>query len=82
MSETFYPGWRVWLDGREEVLAPTDLAFRGLRVTAGVHHVEMRFQPRSLVLGVAITLATLVALVIAGGCAPRKDGRRRLRLLK
>lgn len=44
-SETHYPGWRAYVDGREQQILYTDLAFRGVAIPAGNHRVEMRFQP-------------------------------------
>lgn len=44
-SETHYPGWRAWIDGRPQPIYYTDVAFRGLFVPAGKHSVTMRFQP-------------------------------------
>ncbi|MCS7315992.1 MAG: YfhO family protein [Bryobacterales bacterium] len=44
-SETWYPGWRAWVDGREVQLYLTNAAFRGLFVPAGRHRIRMRFEP-------------------------------------
>lgn len=44
-SEADYPGWRAWIDRREQPIFTTDIAFRGLPVPAGRHRIEMRFAP-------------------------------------
>ena len=44
-SETHYPGWRAWVDGKPQPVYYTDVAFRGLAVPAGHHTVTMRFAP-------------------------------------
>jgi hypothetical protein len=62
-SETFYPGWRAWVDGREASLRMTNAAFRGLEVDAGHHRVEMRFRPTILYKGAAVSLASLLVAV-------------------
>jgi len=47
-SETHYPGWRAWVDGVERPLEYTNVAFRGMTVPAGRHHILWRFQPELL----------------------------------
>lgn len=64
LSESFYPGWRAWVDGGAVETIRTDIAFRGLVVPAGSHRVAMRFQPAILPVSLAISLAT--ALLLGG----------------
>jgi hypothetical protein len=64
-SETAYPGWHAWVDGRERAPVMTDAAFRGLPVPAGKHLVKMRFDPEILWRSAWLTLAASVALVLA-----------------
>jgi len=60
-SETFYPGWHAWVDGREVKLHMTNAAFRGLEVEAGHHRVAMSFRPKILYQGAAVSFAALLA---------------------
>jgi hypothetical protein len=62
-SETYYPGWRAQVDGRDELLYLTNVAFRGLPVPAGHHRITMRFDPP--ILGWS-ALVSLVGLVLLG----------------
>lgn len=66
-SETHYPGWRAWIDGRPAALWLTNAAFRGLFVPAGLHRIEMRFQPSLIWYGLALTLIALGLLATALG---------------
>ena len=43
-SETHYPGWRAYVDGRPQPIYYTNVAFRGFPVPAGKHQVIMRFE--------------------------------------
>jgi hypothetical protein len=43
-SETEYPGWRAYIDGRPQPIYYTNVAFRGFPVPAGRHQVVMRFE--------------------------------------
>src|SRR5262249_38011060 len=69
-SEAYFPGWRAWIDGRPADLVLTNAAFRGVPIPAGRHHIRMRFSPRVLSYGAALSAATIAALVI--GCFLRR----------
>ena len=61
-SETEYPGWRAWVDGREAPIHRVDLGLRGVVVPDGAHRVRMEFRPAILWIGLAVTLAAALAL--------------------
>ena len=61
LLDSFYPGWRANVDGREAAISQANFAFRAVPVPAGDHSVEFRFAPRTFYIGLAITLATLTA---------------------
>jgi len=56
-SETYYPGWRAFVDSQERPITLTNGAFRGLSVPSGHHRITMRFQPVIFWYGVAIGAA-------------------------
>ena len=74
-SEAYYPGWRAYVDDREQPLYITNVAFRGLPVPAGRHRIRMRFEPRVLWYGVCISFVALLALLRAAGSAIMKIPR-------
>ena len=43
-SETHYPGWRAYVDGRPQPIYYTNVAFRGFPVPSGKHQILMRFE--------------------------------------
>ena len=45
-SEANYPGWKAWVDAGSVPVYYTNVAFRGIAIPAGTHHVTMRFAPR------------------------------------
>lgn len=59
-SETYYPGWRAFIDGRDARIERANLAFRGLAIPAGDHRVVMRYEPTRLRQGAAVTLGALL----------------------
>jgi len=80
LSDTFYPGWIVLVDGQERPVLRTYTALRGVQINAGHHTVEFIFRPtiyfllRNLAFSVgAILLATLgISLMMRGASRVRQ----------
>lgn len=64
LADSYYPGWRVYVDGKEEKIFRANLFFRGVKLAAGGHRVEFRYEPWSFRSGLIISLATLFALTL------------------
>lgn len=62
LSDTWYPGWEVALDGARVPMYRADFLFRALYVPPGRHHVEFRYRPRLQIAGALISIAAWVAL--------------------
>ncbi len=62
VSEVYYPGWQVTIDGTPASLLQVDHVLRGVPVAAGEHLVVMQYQPGTWRAGAAISLASLAAL--------------------
>jgi hypothetical protein len=77
LSDTYYPGWRAFVDGQEVPLVRGDLLFRVVPVDPGEHAVELRFEPASVRWGLLISglalLCALGVLIVAGRA--RSPGR-------
>ncbi len=66
-TESFHPGWQAVADGREQPVVPVNGDFLGSVVPAGVHQVELRFRPRSLLAGKCASACGLGLLVCIFG---------------
>jgi hypothetical protein len=64
LSETWYPGWKVYVDGVEKPLLRANYTFRAVKVEAGSHTVRFAFQPRSWTLGLFLAAATLAIIAL------------------
>ncbi|NKB67451.1 MAG: YfhO family protein [Candidatus Latescibacteria bacterium] len=60
LSDTYYPGWQVFADGRELPLLRANHVFRGVVLPEGTKQVVFGYQPASFSWGLGITVATLV----------------------
>ena len=78
LSETHYPGWRLYDNGTRKQIKRTNHAFRGAPVMAGRRELRFVYAPRSLKLGALFTLAGL-AVVCAVSVARLSSGAARQR---
>jgi len=65
LTDSFYPGWRAWVDGEPVSIRRADEAFRGVLVPPGTHTVEFRYEPASFRVGLFLSLLALGALTAA-----------------
>lgn len=70
VSQMWYPGWQVWLDGvRQAGPLRVDYTFQGLLLPEGAHRVELRFSPPLWHLGWGLVGLAILALVCLMGLA-------------
>jgi hypothetical protein len=67
LSDQWYPGWQVTVDGVAVPLLRTDYVLRGVFVPAGTHQVTFRFRSLRLYFGLGLAGITLVLGVGAVG---------------
>lgn len=63
ISSAAWPGWRAKLDGNRVTTRYANLAFIGVFVPAGDHKIELKYRPRSFVVGAAVSLIAIVAVI-------------------
>ncbi len=75
LSDTFYPGWQATLDGASVEIHVANDAFRAVKFPAGAHTIEFRYQPRSVLIGLVVSLASLVVITVGLIVARRRGAR-------
>lgn len=68
LSENYFPGWRVYVDGQSAELLRVNYNLRGVSLSPGEHTVSFVYRPVSVLVGLVVSLLTLIVLLLA----PRK----------
>jgi len=63
LHDFYHRGWNAYVDGQRTPVLIADALFRAVPLEPGAHVVELRFEPLSHVVGAALSLASLLALV-------------------
>ncbi len=64
VSDVYFPGWRVFIDGDEGDLLRADYAFRAVRLGPGMHNVRMTYLPVYFRIGVIFSGAGIALLAV------------------
>ena len=62
-SDTYYPGWRAYVDGDEVPVFTANLIQRAIAITEGRHVVKWEYVPVSFYLGLLVSIIMGVVLV-------------------
>ena len=75
LTDSFYPGWKATVDGRDAKIHRVDYLIRGVQLPAGTHTVRFRYEPESWRVGWITSALALV--IILGAVAVGLLRRRR-----
>ena len=79
LSDTYYPGWKVFVDGRRDRIYQANFCFRAVYLAPGVHAVRFIFDPFTFKFGAIVSLATLAAIA---AYFIRAAGKRKAKAVK
>jgi hypothetical protein len=79
LTDTWYPGWQVTVDGEPAALLRANHAFRAVQLQRGQHSVEMTYRPPSVLLGQWTSLVCLGAVTIGLLCTFWREKTDRIR---
>ncbi len=57
LSDTYFPGWKVLIDGNREKILRANYNFRAVPIKAGLHDVEFIYDPFSFKAGIILTFS-------------------------
>lgn len=60
LSDTYYPGWKAYVDDQATRIYKANYAFRGVVVPKGNHEVIFRYEPDSSSIGIKISVISLL----------------------
>jgi uncharacterized membrane protein YfhO len=78
LGDTYYPGWKAFVNGKESRIYRVNHAMRGVVVAGGRQSVEFRYEPASFLIGAVISSVSVVALVGLLICFKPRSGYYRV----
>ncbi|MCX6356695.1 MAG: hypothetical protein NT045_02280 [Candidatus Aureabacteria bacterium] len=77
LSDTYYPGWKAYVDGTERPILRGNYAFRAVYCNEGRHTVNFRYEPLSFARGVRVSIVSLslVGVYFIAMCCRRPTRR-------
>jgi hypothetical protein len=63
ISDTYFPGWKVFVNGKERKIYRADYNFRAIPLQAGEYEVRFIYDPKAFKLGILISFLTLLGIV-------------------
>ncbi|NIR57795.1 MAG: YfhO family protein [Nitrospinaceae bacterium] len=72
LMDTYFPGWTVKVDGKEEKIWQVNHFYRGVKLGPGSHTLEFDYFPEGFKTGLIISAVSLFILLAFPLCTPRK----------
>ncbi len=75
ISNSFYPGWKAYVDGAQTHIYNADYIFQAVKLEKGTHEIRLIYEPDSVKKGTVITVISLIlyfALLITGIISRKK----------
>jgi Bacterial membrane protein YfhO len=77
LADTYYPGWRVQVDGTPTPLYRANISVRGIPIAKGRHEVRFTYDAPGFVRGLQVTLLAIAALLVWAAVAAYLGSRVR-----
>jgi len=76
LSDTYYPGWKAFVNGKEVKIYRADYNFRAIPLEAGEHEIKFIYDPVSFKIGAGVSLLAGMGMVVYFLIQYRKGQRR------
>lgn len=64
LADSFYPGWKAFVDGEETEILRSDFTFRAINLPRGKHLVEFNYFPKYFILGVFLASLSFILMLL------------------
>ncbi|MBI4004971.1 YfhO family protein, partial [Candidatus Roizmanbacteria bacterium] len=64
LSDSYYPDWQAYVDGKKVEVIRTNVALRGVFLDEGEHNIEFIYRPSKLYYGALTSVVTFISLLI------------------
>jgi len=64
-SDTYYPGWKAYIDGQQVKIYKTNGIVKGIFIPAGKHIVEFDYLPNNFWIYFSVSMATFISIIIS-----------------
>jgi uncharacterized membrane protein YfhO len=64
VTDPWFPGWRATVDGKPAEILEVDGGVRGIVLDKGLHQIDMKYRPWSVLLGALMTLFAGAVVVL------------------
>jgi len=72
LNESFFPGWKVLVNGTEEKIYRANYTFQAVPLKAGSQRVEFVYAPLTFKIGAGITLLGIIGCILVGWMGRRR----------
>jgi uncharacterized membrane protein YfhO len=62
LTDMYYPGWKVYVDGQEKSIFKANYLFRALNLKSGSHQIRFVYSPKSFSFGLVSFLISFAAI--------------------
>lgn len=76
LNDIYYPGWKVFVDGKEDKILRANYLVRAVELNPGKHEVRFIYDPLSFKVGAGLTLGTIILLTASFGLHQIRSKRK------
>jgi Bacterial membrane protein YfhO len=81
-SEIYYPkGWNVYIDGKKDNHFRVNYVLRGMKIPAGKHKIEFKFEPQVVKTGSMISLISFIGILLLLGAGIYFENKKKVNVL-
>ena len=66
LADNYYPGWKVFIDGKRAPIYKANYTFRASLIPLGEHQIEFKYQPMIFRIGLIISSLSIIGWLLAG----------------